>query len=257
MTILNDKQIKALCIKPSFMLRKEVIDTNGLFPIRNFVEIPSHETEEALKKNKEVDYCGFRTLTEEESNSFKPMIEGFVDQQKREEVINFAPNENGGIDCTTRKIISFGLSSFGYDVRLDRKFKIFTNINSALIDPLNFDEKCLVDFEGDYVIVPPNSYVLGNTVESFNIPNDIQVICVGKSTYARAGVIINVTPIEAGFSGQVVIEISNSTPLPVKVYANMGIAQFLFLQGDSPCEVSYADRNGKYQNQTGITLPKV
>lgn len=151
------------------------------------------------------------------------------------------------------KILSFGTSSFGYDVRLADEFKIFTNVNSAVIDPLNMVDACYVDHKGPYCIIPPNSYILGHTIEAFDIPRDVMVICLGKSTYARAGAIVNVTPIEAGFKGQVVIEISNSTPLPLKVYANQGIAQFLFFESDEDCEVSYGDREGKYQNQRGIT----
>src|SRR5690606_17502932 len=139
-----------------------------------------------------------------------------------------------------------------YDVRLDRKFKIFTNVNSAVIDPLNMDEKCYVDHEGDYVLIPPNSYVLGVTVEYFNIPRDIVVVALGKSTLARAGCSINVTPAEPEFRGQIVIEAANLTPLPMKLYAGMGVAQFLFHRLSSPCEVSYADRGGKYQGQTGL-----
>lgn len=148
-------------------------------------------------------------------------------------------------------IVSYGTSSMGYDVRLGRKFKIFTNVFNALIDPLNMPETAYVDYEGDYVIIPPNSYVLGHTIEYFKLPRYVGAICVGKSTYARVGCAINVTPIEPGFHGQVVIEIANQTPLPMKVYADQGIAQFVFLKGN-PCEVSYADRGGKYQNQTGI-----
>lgn len=162
------------------------------------------------------------------------------------------------------KVLSFGLSSAGYDVQLAEKFKVFSNIHPGIIDPKRFDEKCLVDVavtvEGDekFIVVPPNSYALGVTIETFNIPRDIGVIAVGKSTYARAGIIINVTPIEPGFAGHVVIEISNSTPLPAKVYANEGIAQFMFFRLDKPSEVSYADKAGKYQNQGDvITLPKV
>lgn len=164
------------------------------------------------------------------------------------------------------KIISKGVSSYGYDVSLSEEFKIFTNINSSIIDPKRFDEqKCLIDAtlqideeNGDkYVILPPNSYLLGRTNEYFHIPRDITVVCLGKSTYARVGAIVNVTPIEAGFKGNVVIEISNSTNLPLKVYANEGISQFLFFRGDVECKVSYADRCGKYMGQTGVTLAKV
>jgi dCTP deaminase len=159
------------------------------------------------------------------------------------------------------KIISYGTSSMGYDVRLAEEFRIFSNVNSTVIDPKKFDERCLLvgelreDDDGKYVILPPNSYLLGRTPEYFRIPRDIMVIAIGKSTYARAGAIVNVTPIEPGFEGTVVIEVSNSTPLPLKVYANEGIAQFVFFRGDA-CETSYADRGGKYQGQRGVVLPK-
>lgn len=155
------------------------------------------------------------------------------------------------------KIISWGLSSYGYDVQLDRTFKIFTNINSNIIDPLKMSDACYVDYEGDCCIIPPNSYILGHTVETFCIPRDVMVVALGKSTYARAGAIINVTPVEPGFEGQVVIEISNATPLPMKVYAGMGISQFLFFKGDQECLTSYADRLGKYQGQTGLTTVRL
>lgn len=163
------------------------------------------------------------------------------------------------------KILSYGLSSYGYDVRLDSNFKIFSNLHGGIIDPKRLDDKTLVDVEakideyGDsYVLLPPNSYLLGNTIEVFDIPRDMAVICVGKSTMARAGTLVNVTPIEPGFKGHVVIEIANSTSLPVKIYAKEGISQFMFFRGTEPCSVSYADRAGKYQNQgRTITLPKV
>jgi dCTP deaminase len=158
--------------------------------------------------------------------------------------------------------ISYGVSSYGYDVRLSDEFKIFTNLNAGIIDPKRLDENCLVsvspstDEWGDqFVLLPPNSYLLGRTVEWFSIPRDVMVVCLGKSTYARAGVLINVTPAEPEFKGNIVIEIANATSLPVKIYANEGIAQFLFLQGTEPCTTSYNDRDGKYQYQTGIQLP--
>ena len=164
-------------------------------------------------------------------------------------------NEKDGV-LVKQKVLSWGLSSYGYDVRLDNEFKIFTNrnsyVNNLIIDPLNFDDKCCVDHKGPYCIIPPNSYILGKTKEYFKIPRNVSVICVGKSTYARVGAIVNVTPIEAGFEGNIVIEISNATSLPLKVYAEMGISQFIFFQGDVPCEVSYADRGGKYQGQTTV-----
>lgn len=163
-----------------------------------------------------------------------------------------------------RKVLSYGLSSMGYDVRLDTNFKLFTNINSVLIDPKDLNPRTLVDIEatidgGDtYIIIPPHGYVLGNTIESFDIPDDVMTVAVGKSSYARSSILINVTPIEPGFQGHVVIEISNGTSLPVKVYANEGISQFLFFRGNMKCARSYRDKLGKYQGQTrGITLPKV
>jgi dCTP deaminase len=173
------------------------------------------------------------------------------------------PHERDGTSRTEyKKIISYGTSSMGYDVRLAEEFRIFSNVNSAIIDPKKFDERCLVagelriDEDGSkYVLLPPNSYLLGHTIEYMRIPRDIMVIAIGKSTYARAGAIVNVTPIEPGFEGTVVIEVSNSTPLPLKVYANEGIAQFVFFRGEA-CETSYGDRGGKYQGQQGIVLPK-
>lgn len=170
----------------------------------------------------------------------KPMIEPFEEAQKREGVI------------------SYGLSSYGYDARVADEFKIFSNAHGAsIIDPKRFDPAGFVDRKADEVVVPPNSFILARTVEYFRIPRSITAICLGKSTYARCGIIINVTPLEAEWEGHVTMEISNSTPIPVKIYANEGICQFLFFSGAYVCDVSYADRSGKYQGQTGITLPKL
>ncbi len=155
-----------------------------------------------------------------------------------------------------RRVISYGTSSYGYDVRCADEFKIFTNINSTIVDPKAFDEKSFVDFRGDVCIIPPNSFALARTVEYFRIPRDILTICVGKSTYARCGIIVNVTPLEPEWEGHVTLEFSNTTPLPAKIYAGEGCAQMLFLGGDDVCEVSYRDRNGKYQGQRGVTLPR-
>lgn len=155
------------------------------------------------------------------------------------------------------KVISYGVSSYGYDVRCAAEFKVFTNINNTVVDPKNFDESAFITIEGNECIIPPNSFALTRTIEFFRIPRDVLVVCLGKSTYARCGIIINVTPIEPEFEGHVVIEISNTTTLPCKIYANEGIAQFLFFESDEECEVSYRDRGGKYQGQTGITLAKV
>lgn len=167
------------------------------------------------------------------------MIEPFVNRQIREGVI------------------SYGVSSYGYDVRVADEFKIFTNVFSAVVDPKDFDSNSMVDFKGDVCIIPPNSFALAKTVEYFRIPRGVMTICVGKSTYARCGIIVNVTPFEPEWEGYVTLEISNTTPLPAKIYANEGLAQVIFLEGDEPCEISYADKKGKYQHQQGILLPKV
>lgn len=167
------------------------------------------------------------------------MIEPFVENQVR----------NG--------VVSFGLSSYGYDIRVADEFKIFTNVYSAIVDPKNFDTRSMVDFQGEVCIIPPNSFALARTVEYFRIPRNILTICVGKSTYARCGIIVNVTPFEPEWEGFVTLEISNTTPLPAKIYANEGIAQVLFFDGDEVCEISYADRKGKYQNQQTILLPRL
>lgn len=155
-----------------------------------------------------------------------------------------------------QKVISYGVSSYGYDVRCSREFKIFTNINSVIVDPKNFDERSFVDFDGDVCIIPPNSFALARTVEYFKIPRDVLTICVGKSTYARCGIIVNVTPLEPDWEGHVTLEFSNTTNLPAKIYANEGVAQMLFFESDEICDVSYKDRGGKYMGQTGVTLPK-
>jgi dCTP deaminase len=169
----------------------------------------------------------------------KRMIEPFVDAQKRDGVI------------------SYGLSSYGYDARVGNNFKIFTNVDSAVVDPKNFAANSFVDRTADVCIIPPNSFALASTVEYFRIPRDVLVICVGKSTYARCGIIVNVTPLEPEWEGHVTLEFSNTTPLPARIYANEGAAQFLFLQGNEPCETSYRDKAGKYQGQRGVTLPKI
>ncbi len=167
------------------------------------------------------------------------MIEPFVDSQMREGVI------------------SYGVSSYGYDVRVGDEFKVFTNVYNTVVDPKNFDPKSFVDIRADVCIIPPNSFALASTIEYFRIPRDILTICLGKSTYARCGIIVNVTPFEPEWEGHVTIEISNTTPLPAKIYANEGIAQVLFFQSDEPCATSYKDKKGKYQAQRGVTLPKM
>jgi dCTP deaminase len=154
-------------------------------------------------------------------------------------------------------VISYGVSSYGYDLRVADEFKIFTNVNSAIVDPKNFDARSFIDVKGASILVPPNSFALARSVEYFKIPRDVLTICVGKSTYARCGIIVNVTPFEPEWEGFVTLEISNTTPLLAKIYANEGLCQILFFQGDEPCETSYKDKSGKYQKQHGIVLPKL
>jgi dCTP deaminase len=154
-------------------------------------------------------------------------------------------------------VISYGVSSYGYDARVSDEFKIFTNVDSAIVDPKDFSDRSLVDRKTDVCVIPPNSFALARTVEYFRIPRDVLVICLGKSTYARCGIIVNVTPLEPEWEGHVTLEFSNTTPLPARIYANEGAAQFIFLKADSLCETSYADRQGKYQGQKGVTLPRL
>ena len=175
-----------------------------------------------------------RTMAEKEA-----MIEPYVEAQRREGVI------------------SYGVSSYGYDARVADEFRIFTNVDNALVDPKNFSDQSFVERKTDVCIIPPNSFVLARTVEYFRIPRDVLVICLGKSTYARCGIIVNVTPLEPEWEGHVTLEFSNTTPLPAKIYANEGACQFLFLKGAESCETSYADRAGKYMKQTGVTLPRL
>ncbi len=153
--------------------------------------------------------------------------------------------------------ISYGVSSYGYDIRVANEFKIFTNVHSAIVDPKHFDPDSMIDFEGEVCIIPPNSFALARTIEYFRIPRNVLTICVGKSTYARCGIIVNVTPFEPEWEGFVTLEISNTTPLPAKIYANEGIAQVLFFEADEPCKMSYADKKGKYQKQKRIELPRI
>lgn len=171
------------------------------------------------------------------------MIEPFIEQQVKEL-------------SDKSRAISYGLTSYGYDARVSNEFKIFTNVDSAVVDPKDFSTKSFVDREGDVCIIPPNSFALARTVEYFRIPRDVLVICVGKSTYARCGIIVNVTPLEPEWEGHVTLEFSNTTPLPAKIYAGEGACQFIFLQGNEVCSTSYKDRSGKYMMQTGVTLPR-
>ena len=168
------------------------------------------------------------------------------------------PYEPGQVkELQGRKIVSYGTSSYGYDIRCSTEFKIFTNVNSTIIDPKVFDEKNFVDYRGDVCIIPPNSFALARTVEYFRIPRSVLTICLGKSTYARCGIIVNVTPLEPEWEGHVTLEFSNTTPLPARIYANEGVAQVLFIESDEVCETSYRDRGGKYQGQKGVALPRL
>ena len=171
------------------------------------------------------------------------MIEPFSENQVR-------------LDKDGEKLISYGVSSYGYDVRCSNEFKVFTNIHSAIVDPKSFDEKSFVDIESNICVIPPNSFALARTVEYFKIPRNVLTVCLGKSTYARCGIIVNVTPLEPEWEGHVTLEFSNTTNLPAKIYAGEGVAQMLFFESDEECSVSYKDRGGKYQGQTGVTLPK-
>ncbi|MBE3577867.1 MAG: dCTP deaminase [Limnochordales bacterium] len=171
--------------------------------------------------------------------ALRGMISPFVDHQVREGVI------------------SYGLSSYGYDIRVADEYRIFTNLNSVVVDPKAIRPESMVEFKGEVCIIPPNSFALARSMEYFRIPENVTGLCVGKSTYARCGIVVNITPLEAGWEGHLTIEISNTTPLPAKIYSGEGIAQILFFEGDEPCEVSYAKRKGKYQKQLGITLPRI
>ena len=266
MSILSDKSIRARCQLPERFfdgkLYQRLLDQVSTWPLAG------HAVDNIRRDLREK---ATRAYTAEELAAYKPMIEPFIPEQVRrvrDEGGVWVPTTGGASPVCgqgiSRKVISYGLSSYGYDIRLTEDIKLFTNVNTGEIDPLRFDEQgCLVDAEvkttedgARYVRIPPNSYLLGSTVEYFRIPKDIMVVCLGKSTYARCGAIVNVTPIEPGFEGNVVIEISNSTPLPMRIYIDQGIGQFMFFEGDEPCEVSYADRAGKYQGQTGVTLPR-
>lgn len=255
MSVFSDSTLKSLSIPFTHMLRHH--RGHVLYPIAP----PYSEMENEAIGN--IDSITGRIhdlnketaipLSDEEKSKFKPLIVPFIDHSQK-------------VNVHGAKILSKGLSSFGYDVSLSAsELKLFTNINAAEIDPSNMDERCFVSPEiklqeetgRKYVLVPPNSYLLGFTEQSFNIPRNVIVVCVGKSTMARAGCIVNVTPIEPGFEGTVVIEMSNATTLPMRVYLEEGISQFLFLKGDKDCAVSYADRGGKYQGQQGLVHAKV
>lgn len=229
MSIKPDKWIKRRCKTPTHICHHG--DGNAFFHnIEHDGPLP-------------VDEKLWRNVTPADLEKYwRPMIEPFSSSQCR--------------GSTDKPFISYGVSSYGYDVRCTNKFKVFTNINSATVDPKNFNTESFVDVESDICIIPPNSFALASTVEYFRIPRNVLTVCLGKSTYARCGIIVNVTPLEPEWEGHVTLEFSNTTTLPAKIYANEGVAQMLFFESDEECEVSYKDRNGKYQGQRGVTLPK-
>jgi dCTP deaminase len=254
MSIKSDAWIKRMCSAPDGVI------FNG------YTSIFVHKTDDGKWVTRDnglavEHYSGeLAPLTPEEKRTWMmdkgPMIEPFEPNQVRYRTIDnlqrvhaLAPGSGYANTPVQEKIVSYGLSSYGYDVRCADEFKIFTNINSTVIDPKNFDEKSFVDFKGDVCIIPPNSFALARTVERFKIPRDVLTVCLGKSTYARCGIIVNVTPFEPEWEGYVTLEFSNTTPLPAKIYANEGVAQVLFFQSDEVCDVSYKDRGGKYMNQ--------
>lgn len=261
--ILSDRQITALCRLPEKVIDQPFYDRQIQLQDRQgwpLTDMACESIRARFRAN------ATRDPSDEEREAFRPMIEPFEPKLVREiqtgydKVIGTQVFPMPGIQ---RKIISKGLSSFGYDISLRDDVRIFTNINSTVIDPKDFDEKCLAevqlksDEKGQYALLPPNSYMLGWSVEYFRIPRDVTAVFIGKSTYARVGCIINCTPAEAGWEGNLVIELGNLTSLPMKIYVNEGIAQALFFKGSEECETSYADRGGKYQGQQGLTLAKV
>lgn len=245
MSIRPDHWIDRQCIPPKFVMQY----SDGE---RVFLNPRPGDDIEQMRFSAKMLGAELREPTPEELAEWKPMIEPYVDHQVREEEHRITADEG-----YLEKKISYGVSSYGYDVRCGREFKIFTNINSAIVDPKNFDEKSFVDVEGDYIVIPPNGFALARTLEYFRIPRNVLTICLGKSTYARCGIIVNVTPLEPEWEGHVTLEFSNTTNLPAKIYAGEGVAQMLFFESDEPCAVSYKDRSGKYQGQTGVVLPKM
>lgn len=268
-SIKSDRWIRSKCVPPTHVFKGD----------GEYFFMSPLTKEHATLMEYRAEKCGgeFRVPTDAELSTWDAqMIEPFVGHQVRSNLPYSTYNEylehNRGkkyegtamlmaerdfeAHMERNKIISYGLSSYGYDVRCADEFKVFTNINSTIVDPKNFDPQCFVDVKSDVCIIPPNSFALARTVEYMRIPRDVLTICLGKSTYARCGIIVNVTPLEPEWEGHVTLEFSNTTNLPAKIYANEGVAQFLFFQSDDVCETSYKDRGGKYQGQTGVTLPK-
>ena len=270
--ILADHQIRELCLPPTFMVSEQFrvpyarnLQGQPLFQMR---EVLSWKTKEELDQiirqwhnTRPDDYEGivaYRELSQEQRDQFKPMISPFEPDQVRDRKVYVGEGRFENPLHRNEKIVSYGLTSYGYDVRCSREFKIFTNINSTVVDPHNFDDNSFVDFVGDVCIVPPNSFVLARTLEHFIIPRNVVADCVGKSTYARFGLSIMVTPLEPEWEGYLTLEFANTTPLPIKLYAGEGCGQIRFFEGSAPCEVSYKDRGGKYQGQPAeVVTPKV
>lgn len=251
MSILSDKQIKARCIAPTHAVTR-ISKMRGAWIEHAREDIIATEDEIATMLARTEIHPAVTRYSAERQAAFKPMIEPYVDKQVRSKTINVGTTYENEV-----KVTSYGTSSYGYDVRCANEFKIFTNVNSAIVDPKNFDDKVFLDVKADHILIPPNSFALARTVEYFRIPRDILVVCLGKSTYARCGIIVNVTPLEPEWEGHITLEFSNTTPLPAKIYADEGVAQLLFLKGDDICEQSYKDKGGKYQAQTGVVTPRM
>lgn len=271
MSILSDAEIKHLCVLPddATYFDEELYNQRIRERDQHGWPLTDHAMEQIRA---DIRRSCTRTYSTGERSAFKPMIAPYCERLVRE-VYSEVTKAIGGsfetgfqmasIPTGPRKVLSFGQSSYGYDVTLADKISIFSDINSVIIDPKQFDERCLINAEvrsdhtGRYVVLPPNSYLLGHTVEYFRMPRDVTAIFLAKSTYARAGVSVNATPAEAGWDGVLVLEVANQTSLPVKIYVNEGIAQALFFRGNQPCATSYADRGGKYMGQTGLSYSKV
>ncbi len=250
MSILSDKQIRARCIAPTHAVTR-ISKLRGAWIEHAREDIIATEEDIARMLARTEIHPAVTRYTAERQALFQPMIEPFESKQVRE-VPERVPQAQ-----VMEKIVSYGLSSYGYDVRCADEFKIFTNVNSSIVDPKNFDDKAFVNVKAREIVIPPNSFALARTVEYFRIPRDMLVVCLGKSTYARCGIIVNVTPLEPEWEGHVTLEFSNTTPLPAKIYAGEGCAQFLFLKADEVCEQSYKDKGGKYQGQTGVVTPRM
>lgn len=260
MTILADKQIAMLCELPRYVIVRTImvnqdveidgVQSKQMLPVTTYENTRMNMAEINLLAStpQGSTIVDVRELTFDEKMNCKPMIYPFTDRQVKVNI-----NEDG----TEEKIISYGCSSYGYDITLAPEFKIFTNINNTVVDPKNFDPKSFVDVKGDMCVIPPNSFVLGRSNEYFNMPNVVTGVVLGKSTYARVGISCLATPLECGWAGNITLEFANTTPLPALLYANEGCAQVIFLRGDMAPNVTYADRGGKYQGQQGITLPTV